>query len=77
MQIPSRRTEDLGATSEDDGLPCSPPEMSFHEQVMHEAVYKVKNIKLKQYIFDTLFFPVSIVLYIFKLSVTSYTVSKV
>ncbi|KAA0721977.1 hypothetical protein E1301_Tti012051 [Triplophysa tibetana] len=40
MQIPSRRTEDSGATSEDDGLPCSPPEMSFHEQVMHEAVYK-------------------------------------
>ncbi|XP_056588088.1 uncharacterized protein cracdlb isoform X2 [Triplophysa dalaica] len=45
MQIPSRRTEDSGATSEDDGLPCSPPEMSFHEQVMHEAVYKYPKSK--------------------------------
>ncbi|XP_055060520.2 uncharacterized protein cracdlb isoform X2 [Misgurnus anguillicaudatus] len=40
MLIPGRRTEDSGATSEDDGLPCSPPEMSFHEQVMQDAVYK-------------------------------------
>lgn len=45
MLIPSRRTEDSGATSEDDGLPCSPPEMSFHEQVMHEAVYKYPESK--------------------------------
>lgn len=40
MLIPGRRTEDSGATSEDDGLPCSPPEMSFHEQVMQDTVYK-------------------------------------
>ncbi|XP_043098231.1 CRACD-like protein isoform X2 [Puntigrus tetrazona] len=38
--IPGKRIEDSGTTSEDDGLPCSPPEMSFHERVMHEAVYK-------------------------------------
>ncbi|XP_051560821.1 CRACD-like protein [Myxocyprinus asiaticus] len=40
MSIPGKCTEDSGATSEDDGLPCSPPEMSFHERVMHGVVYK-------------------------------------
>ncbi|XP_051762614.1 capping protein-inhibiting regulator of actin dynamics isoform X1 [Ctenopharyngodon idella] len=40
MLIPGKRTEDSGTTSEDDGLPCSPPETSFHERVMHGAVYK-------------------------------------
>ncbi|KAK7161314.1 hypothetical protein R3I94_004099 [Phoxinus phoxinus] len=40
MLIPGKRTEDSGTTSEDDGLPCSPPETSFHERVMHRAVYK-------------------------------------
>uniref|UniRef100_A0A671S0R7 DUF4592 domain-containing protein n=1 Tax=Sinocyclocheilus anshuiensis TaxID=1608454 RepID=A0A671S0R7_9TELE len=35
MLIPGKRIEDSGTTSEDDGLPCSPPEMSFHERVMH------------------------------------------
>ncbi|XP_052401850.1 CRACD-like protein isoform X2 [Carassius gibelio] len=40
MLIPGKRTEDSGTTSEDDGLPCSPPEMSFHERVVHGAVYK-------------------------------------
>ncbi|XP_059409300.1 CRACD-like protein isoform X2 [Carassius carassius] len=40
MLIPGKRIEDSGTTSEDDGLPCSPPEMSFHGQVMHGAVYK-------------------------------------
>ncbi|XP_059408766.1 capping protein-inhibiting regulator of actin dynamics-like isoform X2 [Carassius carassius] len=40
MLIPGKRIEDSGATSEDDGLPCSPPETSFHERVMQGAVYK-------------------------------------
>uniref|UniRef100_A0A8C1US79 Si:ch211-149l1.2 n=1 Tax=Cyprinus carpio TaxID=7962 RepID=A0A8C1US79_CYPCA len=40
MLIPGKRIEDSGTTSEDDGLPCSPPEMSFHERVMNGAVYK-------------------------------------
>ncbi|XP_046694322.1 CRACD-like protein isoform X2 [Silurus meridionalis] len=31
LMIPRRRIEDSGATSEDDGLPHSPPEMSFQE----------------------------------------------
>lgn len=43
MLIPGKRIEDSGTTSEDDGLPCSPPEMSFHERVMHGAVYKVNE----------------------------------
>lgn len=41
MLIPGKRAEDSGTTSEDDGLPCSPPETSFHERVKHRAVYKV------------------------------------
>uniref|UniRef100_A0A8C2JBP4 Si:ch211-149l1.2 n=1 Tax=Cyprinus carpio TaxID=7962 RepID=A0A8C2JBP4_CYPCA len=40
MLIPGKRIEDSGTTSEDDGLPCSPPETSFHERVMQGAVYK-------------------------------------
>ncbi|XP_051559220.1 CRACD-like protein isoform X2 [Myxocyprinus asiaticus] len=40
MLIPGKCTEDSGATSEDDGLPCSPPEVFFHERVMHGAVNK-------------------------------------
>ncbi|XP_016429811.1 uncharacterized protein LOC107756994 [Sinocyclocheilus rhinocerous] len=40
MSIPGKRTEDSGTTSEDDGLPCSPPETSFHERVMQGTVYK-------------------------------------
>ncbi|XDV15619.1 hypothetical protein PO909_015665 [Leuciscus waleckii] len=40
MLIPGKRIEDSGTTSEDDGLPCSPPETSFHERVKHRAVYK-------------------------------------
>ncbi|XP_056109547.1 uncharacterized protein cracdlb isoform X2 [Rhinichthys klamathensis goyatoka] len=40
MLIPGKRTEDSGTTSEDDGLPCSPPETSFHERVKHTDVYK-------------------------------------
>ncbi|XP_051983298.1 CRACD-like protein isoform X2 [Xyrauchen texanus] len=40
MLIPGKYTEDSGATSEDDGLPCSPPEMFFHERAMHGAVKK-------------------------------------
>lgn len=43
MLIPGKRIEDSGTTSEDDGLPCSPPETSFHERVMQGAVYKVKE----------------------------------
>ncbi|XP_072513150.1 uncharacterized protein cracdlb [Salminus brasiliensis] len=31
LLIPGKRIEDSGTTSEDDGLPCSPPEMSFQE----------------------------------------------
>uniref|UniRef100_A0A8B9L8G9 DUF4592 domain-containing protein n=1 Tax=Astyanax mexicanus TaxID=7994 RepID=A0A8B9L8G9_ASTMX len=31
LLIPGKRIEDPGTTSEDDGLPCSPPEMSFQE----------------------------------------------
>lgn len=41
MLIPGKRTEDSGTTSEDDGLPCSPPETSFHDRVMHRGGYKV------------------------------------
>ncbi|XP_039544816.1 CRACD-like protein [Pimephales promelas] len=40
MSIPGKRTEDSGTTSEDDGLPCSPPETSFYERVNHTDVYK-------------------------------------
>ncbi|XP_056312535.1 CRACD-like protein [Danio aesculapii] len=40
MLIPGKRTEDSGATSEDDGLPCSPPETYLYERVMHGAAYK-------------------------------------
>lgn len=40
MLIPGKRTEDSGATSEDDGLPCSPPETYLYERVMHGGIYK-------------------------------------
>ncbi|TRY65935.1 hypothetical protein DNTS_012339 [Danionella cerebrum] len=40
MMIPGKRKEDSGTTSEDDGLPCSPPESCFSEQDMDRAVYK-------------------------------------
>ncbi|XP_046886954.1 CRACD-like protein isoform X2 [Hypomesus transpacificus] len=32
LLIPGKRTEDSGATSEDDGLPQSPQDMSFHDR---------------------------------------------
>ncbi|KAL6481573.1 hypothetical protein MHYP_G00096530 [Metynnis hypsauchen] len=38
--IPGKRIEDSGTMSEDDGLPCSPPEMSFQEVATQGASYK-------------------------------------
>lgn len=43
MLIPGRRMEDSGATSEDDGLPHSPPEISFQEVAMQREASKVNE----------------------------------
>lgn len=44
LLIPGKRMEDSGATSEDDGLPCSPPEMSFQEVVTQRGASKVNEM---------------------------------
>ncbi|XP_062866906.1 CRACD-like protein [Trichomycterus rosablanca] len=44
LLIPGKHVEDSGATSEDDGLPCSPPEMSFQE-APHRANLKFPRAK--------------------------------
>lgn len=41
LSIPGKRMEDSGTTSEDDGLPRSPPEMSFQEVAMQRGTSKV------------------------------------
>ncbi|KAK3530462.1 hypothetical protein QTP86_024378 [Hemibagrus guttatus] len=43
--IPGRRLEDSGTTSEDDGLPRSPPEMSFQEVAMKRGASKYPEAK--------------------------------
>ncbi|XP_046694318.1 CRACD-like protein isoform X1 [Silurus meridionalis] len=45
LMIPRRRIEDSGATSEDDGLPHSPPEMSFQEVAMQKGASKYPEVK--------------------------------
>lgn len=44
LLITGKRMEDSGATSEDDGLPCSPPEMSFQEVVTQRGASKVNEM---------------------------------
>ena len=41
LLIPGKRTEDSGATSEDDGLPQSPQDMSFHDRAGPRSPSKV------------------------------------
>ncbi|XP_053333302.1 CRACD-like protein [Clarias gariepinus] len=43
--IPGKRMEDPGATSEDDGLPRSPPEISFQEVAMQSRAAKHPEAK--------------------------------
>ncbi|XP_066517159.1 CRACD-like protein isoform X2 [Hoplias malabaricus] len=45
LLIPGKRIEDSGTMSEDDGLPCSPPEMSFQEVSTHGTSYKYPEPK--------------------------------
>uniref|UniRef100_A0A4W5K915 DUF4592 domain-containing protein n=1 Tax=Hucho hucho TaxID=62062 RepID=A0A4W5K915_9TELE len=40
LLIPGKRMEDSGATSEDDGLPQSPPEILFHDRTERGPSYK-------------------------------------
>ncbi|XP_055764555.1 CRACD-like protein isoform X2 [Salvelinus fontinalis] len=40
LLIPGKRMEDSGATSEDDGLPQSPPEILFHDRTAQGPSYK-------------------------------------
>ncbi|XP_029612752.1 uncharacterized protein KIAA1211-like isoform X2 [Salmo trutta] len=40
LLIPGKRMEDSGATSEDDGLPQSPPEILFHDRTTQGPSYK-------------------------------------
>ncbi|KAL2087442.1 hypothetical protein ACEWY4_016270 [Coilia grayii] len=40
LLVPSKRMEDAGATSEDDGLPHSPPEIAFQDSGKHISSYK-------------------------------------
>ncbi|XP_034145680.1 uncharacterized protein cracdlb [Esox lucius] len=40
LLITGKRMEDSGGTSEDDGLPQSPPEISFHDRADHGSSYK-------------------------------------
>ncbi|KAJ8003813.1 hypothetical protein DPEC_G00152300 [Dallia pectoralis] len=40
LLITGKRMEDSGTTSEDDGLPQSPPEISFYDRVPHGSSYK-------------------------------------
>ncbi|XP_038836068.1 capping protein inhibiting regulator of actin dynamics-like isoform X2 [Salvelinus namaycush] len=40
LLIPGKRMEDSGATSEDDGLPQSPPEILFHDRTAQVPSYK-------------------------------------
>ncbi|XP_055785920.1 capping protein-inhibiting regulator of actin dynamics-like isoform X2 [Salvelinus fontinalis] len=43
LLIPGKRMEDSGATSEDDGLPQSPPEILFHDRTAQGPSYKFPN----------------------------------
>lgn len=43
LLIPGKRIEDSGATSEDDGLPQSPPEILFHDRTAQGPSYKVNG----------------------------------
>ncbi|KAF4075153.1 hypothetical protein AMELA_G00231260 [Ameiurus melas] len=45
LLIPGKRMEDSGTTSEDDGLPCSPPEMSFQEVAIRRGASKYPQAK--------------------------------
>ncbi|XP_030634825.1 uncharacterized protein KIAA1211-like [Chanos chanos] len=45
LVIPIKRVEDPGATSEDDGLPCSPPEMSLSEAAVQLPAYRCHNTR--------------------------------
>ncbi|MCJ8747934.1 hypothetical protein PDJAM_G00159090 [Pangasius djambal] len=45
LLIPGKRMEDSGTTSEDDGLPRSPPEMSFQEVAMQRGASKYPEAK--------------------------------
>ncbi|XP_058237184.1 immunoglobulin A1 protease autotransporter [Hemibagrus wyckioides] len=45
LLIPGKRMEDSGTTSEDDGLPRSPPEMSFQEVAMRRGASKYPEAK--------------------------------
>ncbi|KAF5905452.1 interleukin-1 receptor type 1-like, partial [Clarias magur] len=45
LLIPGKRMEDPGATSEDDGLPRSPPEISFQEVAMQSRGSKYPEAK--------------------------------
>lgn len=47
LLIPGKRMEDSGTTSEDDGLPRSPPEMSFQEVAMRRGASKVNETELE------------------------------
>ncbi|XP_076839248.1 uncharacterized protein cracdlb isoform X2 [Brachyhypopomus gauderio] len=40
LRIPTKRIEDSGTTSEDDGLPCSPPEISLQDAAAHRTSYR-------------------------------------
>ncbi|XP_063068605.1 CRACD-like protein [Engraulis encrasicolus] len=40
VPFPSKRMEDSGATSEDDGLPHSPPDFTFQEPARYHSSYK-------------------------------------
>ncbi|XP_062384533.1 CRACD-like protein [Sardina pilchardus] len=47
LRIPSKRQEDWGgATSDDDGLPQSPPEISFQDGERHTSSYKRNHSSL-------------------------------
>ncbi|XP_048090970.1 CRACD-like protein isoform X2 [Alosa alosa] len=46
LLIPSKRQEDSGATSDDDGLPHSPPEISFQDGGRHTSSYKRNHSSL-------------------------------
>ncbi|KAK1802808.1 hypothetical protein P4O66_021337, partial [Electrophorus voltai] len=45
LLIPAKRIEDSGTTSEDDGLPCSPPEMYLQDVAVHTTAYKFPDTK--------------------------------
>ncbi|XP_026861419.2 uncharacterized protein cracdlb isoform X2 [Electrophorus electricus] len=45
LLIPAKRIEESGTTSEDDGLPCSPPEMYLQDVAVHTTAYKFPDTK--------------------------------